>query len=465
MRTLDKWLHARHGPMTADMVQHPGDFGLGRVPRRLAPAATADLICGFCSTGCSLRVHLDATGQAINLTANPDYPVNLGMACPKGWEALTPLAAPDRATTPLQRDPVSGELRPVSWERALAMFVENFKDIRAHRGPHAMAVLGTGQMPMEEIALLGALAKFGLGLRHVDSNTRQCMATAHVAYKQSFGFDAPPFCYDDFEESDALVFVGANPCIAHPILWQRVMRNRRRPEIVVIDPRRTETAMAATLHVALKPKSDLTLLVRRLATGPAARDVHDLERAGHAFFLLVRGLDAGAREGGGEAAKVLGRPFLRFVVVALRALDLHAEEGARGGARQVLGPTAVLHEPVRRSVHALGLGLGGTALGGHATLAGRSRSNHGSHSSGAPNRSDRRAQNSGSQAGTGVRAPRNTPIAPPSGTSSDHRVAGSRSRSPGRFSSAASEPKYSVVLSPRSRATLAAEIGSRIHTR
>jgi assimilatory nitrate reductase catalytic subunit len=260
MRTLDKWLHARHGPMTADMVQHPGDFGLGRVPRRLAPAATADLICGFCSTGCSLRVHLDATGQAINLTANPDYPVNLGMACPKGWEALTPLAAPDRATAPLQRDPVSGELRPVSWERALAMFVENFKDIQARHGPPAVAVLGTGQMPMEEIALLGALAKFGLGLRHVDSNTRQCMATAHVAYKQSFGFDAPPFCYDDFEESDALVFVGANPCIAHPILWQRVMRNRRRPEIVVIDPRRTETAMAATLHVALKPKSDLTLL-------------------------------------------------------------------------------------------------------------------------------------------------------------------------------------------------------------
>ena len=72
-----------------------------------------------------------------------------------------------------------------------------------------------------------------MGMLHGDCNTRQCMATAHVAYKQSFGFDAPPFTYADFEESDVLVFVGANPCIAHPIMWQRVMRNRHQPEIIV----------------------------------------------------------------------------------------------------------------------------------------------------------------------------------------------------------------------------------------
>jgi anaerobic selenocysteine-containing dehydrogenase len=123
-----------------------------------------------------------------------------------------------------------------------------------------VAFLGTGQICTEEMALLGTLWKFGMGALHCDSNTRQCMATAHVAYKQSFGFDAPPFTYADFEESDVLVFVGANPCIAHPIMWQRVLRNRRNPEILVVDPRKTETAMNATQHLALKPKSDLTLL-------------------------------------------------------------------------------------------------------------------------------------------------------------------------------------------------------------
>lgn len=252
-------LHARHGPMTADMVLHPAKFGLGRVPGRLQPAATTTSICGFCSTGCGLKIHLDASGQAINLTADPDYPVNLGMACPKGWEALTPLAAGDRATRPMIRGG-DGRLRETSWEEALATFTTRFQRIQADHGKHAVAFLSTGQIVTEEMAFLGALAKFGMGLQHIDSNTRQCMATSHVAYKQSFGFDAPPFTYADFEESDALVFIGANPCIAHPIMWQRVMRNKRKPEIVVIDPRATETAQAATLHLPARPKSDLVLL-------------------------------------------------------------------------------------------------------------------------------------------------------------------------------------------------------------
>ncbi|HEY5550852.1 MAG TPA: molybdopterin oxidoreductase family protein, partial [Opitutaceae bacterium] len=240
-------------------VLRPADFGLGRVPGRLRPASTAKSICGFCSTGCSLLVHLDESGQAINLTPDPDYPVNLGMACPKGWEALTPLAAQDRATSPLLRNS-RGQLEPVSWERAIREFCTRMKDVQSRHGPAGVAAISTGQITTEEMALLGALAKFGMGIADLDSNTRQCMATSHVAYKQSFGFDAPPFTYADFEESDVLVFVGANPCIAHPIMWQRVMRNTRNPSIVVVDPRRTETAMAATLHLPVRPGGDLALL-------------------------------------------------------------------------------------------------------------------------------------------------------------------------------------------------------------
>jgi assimilatory nitrate reductase catalytic subunit len=206
-----------------------------------------------------LTAHL-LDGEAVNLSPDPAFPVNLGMACPKGWEALAPLDAPDRATTPWLRNPVTGEMEPVPWSRALGAFVSRMKSVQQKWGPHAIAFLSTGQICTEEMALLGALFKFGMGGLHCDSNTRQCMATAHVAYKQSLGFDAPPYTYADFEESDCLVFVGSNPAVAHPILWQRVLRNRRQPEILVLDPRRTETAMAATLHVPLAPKSDLTLL-------------------------------------------------------------------------------------------------------------------------------------------------------------------------------------------------------------
>lgn len=248
-----------NGPLTEDLVLHPGDFGLGKIPARLKPDATTTLVCGFCSTGCGLNAHL-RNGEAINLTPTTDYPVNLGMACPKGWEALTPLKSPDRATTPLIRSQRGANFEPCDWERALVLFCERFKEIQRKHGPESIAWIGTGQIVNEELAFLGALGKFGMGMVHGDGNTRQCMATAVTAYKESFGFDAPPYTYADFEESDVIVLIGSNLCIAHPIMWQRIMRNKQNPEIIVVDPRKTETAMAATQHYALRPKSDLVLL-------------------------------------------------------------------------------------------------------------------------------------------------------------------------------------------------------------
>jgi assimilatory nitrate reductase catalytic subunit len=256
---LQRLLKQHTGPLTRDLVLAPGKFGLGRVPARLKPASTVTSVCGYCATGCQLKIHLDENGEAINLTPQPGYPVNLGMACPKGWQALDPLDAPDRATTPLLRDD-SGKLTPVDWSTALDAFVSRFKAIKETHGRESVGFLSTGQIPFEEMAFLGCLFKFGMGFIHCDANTRQCMATAVTAYKQSFGFDAPPATYADFEKSDVIVLVGANLCIAHPILWQRVMRNKRNPKIIVIDPRATETAQAATQHVALKPKGDLPLL-------------------------------------------------------------------------------------------------------------------------------------------------------------------------------------------------------------
>lgn len=250
-------LRAKTGPLTRELLRHPGLFGLGQVPNSRVPDAVTSMVCGYCSTGCGLNIHLK-NGEAVNLTPQTDYPVNLGMACPKGWESLAVLDAPDRARTPLLRN-ATGNLEPVDWHQAMSEFVSRIKSIQAEHGEDSVAFLSTGQMVTEEMAFLGALAKFGMGIVHGDGNTRQCMATTVVAYKQAFGFDAPPFTYADFEESDVIVLVGSNLCIAHPIMWERVMRNPHRPEIIVVDPRMTETAMNATQHLPVLPKSDMTL--------------------------------------------------------------------------------------------------------------------------------------------------------------------------------------------------------------
>src|SRR6185503_10496294 len=128
VRKLRSLLHQRSGELTEDLVLHPGKFGLGKVPRRLKPDNTTNVICGFCSTGCGLNAHLK-DGQAINLTPTTDYPVNRGMACPKGWEALTPLHAKDRATVPWLRN-AQGTLEAVDWDTALQIFTVRFKAIQ-----------------------------------------------------------------------------------------------------------------------------------------------------------------------------------------------------------------------------------------------------------------------------------------------------------------------------------------------
>jgi anaerobic selenocysteine-containing dehydrogenase len=251
-------LHAKDGPLTRELLLEPGQFGLGRVTAQKKPNATTQSVCGYCSTGCSLNVHTQ-DGAVVGLTPTTEYPVNLSMACPKGWEALEVLKSTDRATQPLLRDK-RGKLQEVDWDTALRTFVDRMKGIQNKHGKESIAFLSTGQIATEEMALLGALAKFGMGMKHGDGNTRQCMATAVVAYKQSFGFDAPPYTYADFEQSDCIVLIGSNLCIAHPIMWERVMRNRHRPQIIAIDPQMTETAMQATQHLPLNPKSDLVLL-------------------------------------------------------------------------------------------------------------------------------------------------------------------------------------------------------------
>ena len=272
-------LYERQGTLTRELLREPGGFGLGQVPSRLKPDSTTTAVCGFCSTGCGLDIHLKE-GEAVNLSPSRDYSVNLGMACPKGWEALSVLQADDRALYPQVRDE-RGKLHRVSWSDALDTFVRQVRSVQQRHGDDSVAFLSTGQIPTEEMTALGSLAKFGMGMVHGDGNTRQCMATAVTAYKQSFGFDAPPFSYEDFQESDVLVFVGSNLCIAHPIMWERVCKNPHDPEIIVVDPRRTETAMAATQHLAIQPKSDLVLfyavaqaLIERGAVDQAFIDQH-----------------------------------------------------------------------------------------------------------------------------------------------------------------------------------------------
>lgn len=230
----------------------------GMMVRARAPERWVPTTCGYCSVGCGIHLGV-REGRAVALRGDPSHPVNRGALCPKGLTAHHTIHAEGRALTPMMRAGKGRPLEPASWDAALDRFVGQVGELTAAHGDGAFAIVSTGQLVTEEFYALGKLARLGFRSRHYDGNTTLCMATAVSGYKQVFGSDGPPGCYDDLSQAECVVLIGANVADNHPILLTHLMRNPG-CTIVTIDPRVTKTAMLADHHLAIRPRTDVALL-------------------------------------------------------------------------------------------------------------------------------------------------------------------------------------------------------------
>ena len=213
--------------------------------------------CNYCSIACNLDFHVEDNGFIKRVVPTVDYPVNKGFCCVKGLNLDKQNTEHENPVLPLVRDK-NGELKQIQWQEAFDLFAKRVTEIQEKYGKESFAFLSTGQLATEEMALAGHIGRTFLG-GNGDGNTRLCMATSVVSYKQSFGFDAPPYTFNDLEHSDVIIFIGCNPVVAHPILWGKTKNNKDCIKIA-IDPRRTETVTNCDMWIDIKPKSDLTLL-------------------------------------------------------------------------------------------------------------------------------------------------------------------------------------------------------------
>jgi anaerobic selenocysteine-containing dehydrogenase len=195
--------------------------------------------CGYCSVGCGIEIGV-RNRRAIASRPLASHPVNRGKLCPKGLSEHYTLEAENRAKHPLLRK--NGKLVRVAWDEALETMVERFRAMQATHGPQSMGVLSTGQLVTEEFYTLGKLVQLGFGTNNYDGNTTLCMATAVSGYKISFGSDGPPGAYEDMEQADVVLLIGANIADNHPILCQYLDANLRKT-LIVADPRVSKTAM------------------------------------------------------------------------------------------------------------------------------------------------------------------------------------------------------------------------------
>ncbi|MGL4986617.1 MAG: molybdopterin-dependent oxidoreductase, partial [Treponemataceae bacterium] len=210
--------------------------------------------CNYCSLACNMDFYVE-NNKIKKVMPTEKYPVNKGFSCIKGLNLDKQQTADDFPKNPILKT-AEGK-KEISWDNAYSFFNEKLKSIIEKHGKESVACISTGQLALEEMALLGHVMRNYVG-GQLDGNTRLCMATSVVAHKQSFGFDAPPYTLNDFELSDTIIFTGANPVVAHPVVWDRVRKNKK-AKVIVIDVRRSETAENADYFFCIKPKTDIIL--------------------------------------------------------------------------------------------------------------------------------------------------------------------------------------------------------------
>ncbi|MGA5564376.1 molybdopterin-dependent oxidoreductase [Streptomyces platensis] len=229
---------------------------------RLTQVRTA---CSYCGVGCGivLDVATDPEGRRTVRRAVGDkaHPANGGRLCTKGATSAELLAAPGRLSAALVRADRGDEPAAEAMTAAIQQTAGRLREIVDEHGPDALALYVSGQMTLEAQYLANKLAKGFVRTRHIESNSRLCMASAGSGYKLSLGADGPPGSYQDFEHADVFFVIGSNMADCHPILFLRMMeRVKAGAKLIVVDPRRTATAAKADLFLQIAPGTDLALL-------------------------------------------------------------------------------------------------------------------------------------------------------------------------------------------------------------
>ena len=221
--------------------------------------------CPYCGVGCGVIIQAEA-GRITGVRGDPEHPANFGRLCSKGatlhLTAAAELQTHTRLLQPLRRLQRGGPAQPLAWDAALDHGAERLAQIHAAHGPDAIGVYVSGQLLTEDYHVFNKLVRGVLASHQIDSNSRLCMSSAVAGYKASLGADAPPCSYEDLALADCVFISGSNTALAHPVLMRRLEDARRaRPgqRWIVVDPRRTETAAMADLHLALRPGSDVAL--------------------------------------------------------------------------------------------------------------------------------------------------------------------------------------------------------------
>jgi formate dehydrogenase alpha subunit len=214
-------------------------------------------ICPFCGVGCGMYLVIDH-GRVAGAEGWPEHPANRGILCPKGRFSYALVNRPDRLKYPMRRD--GDGWKQISWDDAFAIVREHLGPLR-DEDPDSIYLFASARCTNEESYLAQKLARAIIGTNNVDNCARLCHAPSGYALTRVFGGGAATNSMEDLEEAGCILVWGYNPFETHPMLFQHVTAARKTgAKLIVVDPRVTQTAKVANLHLQPVPGSDAALL-------------------------------------------------------------------------------------------------------------------------------------------------------------------------------------------------------------
>lgn len=234
-------------------LEEPGTRAHGLPDRQVTTT------CSYCGVGCSLKVNVK-DGQVVNIEPDPRGSANRGHTCVKGRFAHQFAHAEDRLTSPLIRRE-DGTFRKASWEEALELVSRRFAQVRDEYGPDAFGCISSSRCTNEENYLMQKFARVVMRTNSVDNCSRVCHSPSAYGLGQALGTGAGTNPFEDVFHSDLIVLVGANPTEAHPVFGARIKQAVLKGcRLIVLDPRNTELARLADLHLPLRPGSNVAVI-------------------------------------------------------------------------------------------------------------------------------------------------------------------------------------------------------------
>ncbi|MFC9994016.1 formate dehydrogenase subunit alpha [Nocardia sp. NPDC127526] len=305
---------------------------------------TTTTTCGYCGVGCALDVHTDSAG-IVSVTPTRDAPVNRGHACVKGRFAHGFVSSGDRLTRPLIRSAGRGSpLRPATWDEALTVVARELARIRDTYGGAAIGMISSARATNEENYLAQKFARTVLGTNSIDNCSRLCHAPTAAGLSASFGYAGGTGSLDDLDRADCILVAGANPTEAHPVIGSRIVhRVTAGASLIVVDPRRTELADLAEVHLRGAPGSNVAVFngLAHVLVDEGYIDDDYLEQRTSGFAELMRLLrdcpPARVADIAGvpaqsilEAARLFGRAEHPVIVYGLGVTEhAHGTDGVR----------------------------------------------------------------------------------------------------------------------------------------